>query len=264
MIFLPFLPRNFLYELVVKMVLYPKNLINIQNKAPITTNIFIEDNENAKKKNILEWFNKTVYPPIMGLFFLFLVTLLFLVSIKFNFIEIQNQISLEIPILSCVFFLVFPFIMRFNQKTSTKDRSKIRSILLLIFAVIVAIVLVFVMPFIALIDTMKLIPNFPLINNLFFFLIVEIIQVFLILLFTSSVSGYIAEIELKNTITNLTRINDEISNLLLNPKEINESLIPQLIQQFQTTKKYDVHVTWLLIFKTYSIIPNQIFLKKVQ
>ena len=44
MIFLPFLPRNFLYELVVKMVLHPKYLHTIYQKFyPDNLKIFVAE-----------------------------------------------------------------------------------------------------------------------------------------------------------------------------------------------------------------------------
>jgi hypothetical protein len=221
------------------------------------------ENEKLVKDKMMDWFYKTLYPPIIGLSFLFFITLIFIFSINFGLIETKNQISMEIPIVSSLLFLGFPFFLSCT-KPSREKKSNTVSILLLIFAIIVALILVLIFPFLALLNTLQLLPVFPLINTLFFFVIIEIIQVFFILLFTSSVSSYIADIELKNTITSLTRINDEISNLSLNPNEIQEDSIPKLIQQFQTTKKYDIQVFNLLFFKVYSIIPNQVFLRKIK
>jgi hypothetical protein len=240
-----------------------KKIIDTKNKT-LNTQVSKITNDEIVKTKMMEWFYKTVYPPIIGIFFLFLITLIFIFAIIFSLIETQNQISMEIPIISALFFLAFPFFMRYTKSKTKMEKSETVSILLLIFAIIFAVVLVFIFPYLALASTLKLIPDLPLINFIFGFLIIESIQIFLILLFTSSVSGFIAEMELKNAITNLTRINDEISNLLLYPDEIHENSIYKLIQKYQSTKKYDVHVNWLLIFKTYSIIPNQIFLRKGQ
>lgn len=238
-----------------------KKIIETKNKSPNTQELKIENLEILKNK-MTEWFYKAIYPPIIGLVFLYSITLIFIFSIRFSLIETQNQVTMEIPILSALFFVALPFIMKYNKKTSRKERSEIHSFFLLIFAIIVAVLLVFILPYLALTGTLQLIPVLPLIDTIFAFLIIEFIQVFFIMLFASSVSGYIADMELKNSITNLTRINDEISNFFLYPDEIHENSIHQLIQQYQSTKKYDVHVMWLFIFKTYSIIPNQIFLRK--
>jgi hypothetical protein len=63
-------------------------------------------------------------------------------------------------------------------------------------------------------------------------------------------------------ISGLARINEEINELLLNENRITEEKVEQLIQQYHLTKKYDVEVMSLFIFKTYAISPNRIFLEK--
>jgi len=240
-------------------------LITIKNfKVPeksIDSLNYSEKNEKARENVVKDWINKILYPPMIGIFALYLITLIFLLCLRFDFIETQNIINTNIPIISTLIFLIFPFTTRFEQNNSSYI-PEYTSMLLLIFAGIIAILVVFVLPLFALKDTVNLIFNFPFLESLVGFVAMIIIQIIFILLFISSISALIAEIELKNTITNLARINDEINILRLNPNQIQEDTIELLKVRYQTIKKYDVEVMYLLIFKTYSIIPNKLFLER--
>ena len=167
----------------------------------------ITDDEKKIKR---EWFNKTVISPIIGIFFLYLLTLFFLLLIQMNLISVEKQINIIIPFIAVIFFLLLPFIIKINEKTDKREIS----LSLLLPAIIIAFVIALVLPFLAFIESLQWIQNYSQLDFWIFFGFIEICQVFLILISTSSVSGFIASFEMNN-ITDLSQVNFRVLEITI-------------------------------------------------
>ena len=215
-------------------------------------------NNDIEKKIMMDWFNKILLPPTIGISILYLITFGFLILIQCGIFEVTSQANLFIPLLTSVIFISATFVLKY-QKNSNSER-KFTSIWIL-FAIFMVFGIAFLLPFFALINTIQNIPNFYQFESLMFFCIIEICQIFLVLLLASSISGIIASKEMSKIINDLAQIDSEITNFILNNHEIKEDSIQKIKNWYQSTKKYDVEVMWLFIFKTYTIAPSPSFVK---
>lgn len=214
-----------------------------------------QPSENGKKMIVDEWLNKSLKPPFIGIAFIYSLTLIFLL-IASTYLNLQPLPI--IPLITSIFFVISPFILKINSE----DLKRKDNVWMVIVATIIGLLLVVVLPFFALLDSFRIIPNLFSMGSIEQFVFVLGVQIFLILVFISSISGIIAEFEMNKLLNGLSKINDEINELLLDENAITEEKVGILIQQYHMTKKYDVDVIKLFIFKTYTLSPNKVFLKK--
>lgn len=236
---------------MIQAIIFSKKI----QKNPIQTSE--PPSEKAREMIIDDWLNKILKPAFIGIIFLYSMTLIFLVINFFSLSE--NQAMSIVPYITAVFFIVSSFFIKFNNKSMQFSKND----KLLVPSVIIVILLVVVLPFLSLMESStNLLSQWNSLEGILLFLFVLIIQILLILIFISSISGIISSYEMNNILNGLAKINEEINELLLNENRVSDQNVNVLINRYQMTKKYDVEILRLFIFKTYMLTPNRVFLMK--
>lgn len=220
-------------------------------------------------------FIKNLSSLIYSTIIIFIVSFFVTLSIINNWIELEKGFPYLYPLVTCLLYLPAPFFMEnflnFLQKRQYKifldklieiraDPNKKRAFTITIAKILFILIYALLLMFLPLISIWYLL---PLIEDWLLLLMVFIMQVVLIVLFSSYFSGIVVKKELGNAITNYSDIDNQLSYMILEEKKDMKQY--QLLKRlYYTAKPYDFKIDdSFKIVNFYLLLPNRVYMKEI-
>lgn len=233
----------------------------------------LKDLGTAKARLGFEWLFFNLSSVIKSVSSIYVVTFLFYILVITGVLTFQRPVPIIIPLITTIVYGLSPFFldrsipffteghyMKSMEKSLSLKKPKL-IIAGMILGVSLLLLLMLFLPIWAFIDAISFI--FPLTLKSILFVVVLIIQLFLIAVLSSYFSSILAKKELTNTLTNYANINDRINALIIKGN-IDENIVSELQNSYLTAKKYDVFIDdYFKFVNFYFLRMNRTYLENI-
>ncbi len=218
------------------------------------------------------WIFEVTVPLTKAIGLIFLITFVGLLLILMEKIQTPNSINVIYPLLVCTYYVLAMlfqgvatnfsrqggFSKNYNFMTQIIKKKSIR-IAIKVVTILFALIVVGI-PVLALIFTFPLI--LPFSTDSYYLILVLFLQILLFFISGSFFSSLLVKKELNNSITNLSIISEEISNLKLN-NDITEEKVEKLKEQYTSSKIYELKIEDFWVVHYYSLNMRKVYLSKL-
>ncbi len=223
----------------------------------------------------IEWLLKNVENFAKATTIVYGISFFVLLAISTGWVKTETHISILVPILACLIYLPTPFLINNTKKFFQKSigesfdfLGRVKTffgsgVLSVLLGILFILFVLFYILGVLLLPAWAFIITFVFIKEWLFFVIILIVQLFVIMVLSSYFSGMTVKRELSNAMTNFSDINYQINNILLKG-ECAEQDVKNLKRLYQTAKHFDLLIDDSFKFvNIYYLIMNRVYIKEI-